>query len=149
MLKVQTEGFQFNNSKGQDIQSKLIFVGENNTQFKKVKKFAEDNNLKCLSYSEVEWATLEEIEQYIQDEELSKQVVDLPIGHRAVSSLDKVEAETIKTVIKNSGGNMIKAAQALKIARATLYRKMEKYGLNLKRQREEQFKQMKKIKKTA
>ena len=147
MSKIQTEGFQVNDSKDQN--TKLIFVGENKAQFKKVKKFAEDNNLKCLSYSEVEWATLEEIEQYIQDEEISKQVVDLPIGYRAVSSLDKVEAETIKTVIKNSDGNMIKAARALKIARATLYRKMEKYGLNLKRQREEQFKQMKKVKKTA
>ena len=150
MSKIQAGKFQVNDSKDSNLKPKLIFVGGNKAQFKRVQKFAEDSNFKYYAYSDVEWATLEEIDQYIQDEEVSKQVVDLPIGQKAVSSLDEVEVNTIKTVIKNSGGNMIKAARTLKIARATLYRKMEKYGLNLKKHREAQLvNHMKKVRKAA
>ena len=124
---------------------KLIFVGENKLQIKKVEKFAQINQYDFLNYSEGEWVTLEEIDQYIQEEELSKQIINLPVGKRTVFSLDDLEAETIKKVIKNVNGNMMKAARTLKIARATLYRKMERYGLNLKEQREKQMKKQKEI----
>ena len=128
---------------------KLIFVGENKFQAKLAEQFAIKNQFLFMSYHEEEWATLEEIDQYIQDEELSKQVVNLPIGKRTISSLEDLEAETIKRVVKNVNGNMIKAARALKIARATLYRKLEKYGLNLKKQREESLKKQKESLKSA
>jgi len=138
------------NSQKQKDQPCLILIGENKFHIKKAKSFAKENHFKFHSYSEEEWATLEEIDQYIQEEELSKQIIDLPVGKKAISSLDELEAETIKSVIQNTNGNMKKAALILKIARATLYRKMEKYGLNLKKQREELFKkQEKSFKKTA
>ena len=124
---------------------KIIFVGENKFQLKRIQKFAKDSKLEFHSYSNGEWATLEEIDQYIQEEDLSKQILSLPSGANTVSSLDEMEAETIKKVIKKFDGNIVKAAQTLKIARATLYRKMEKHGLNLKKKREEHFKQQEKI----
>lgn len=147
MSKIQTGKLKKNNNN----EPKLIFVGGNKLHLKRVEKFAKDNHFKFSSYSDGEWATLEEIDQYIQEEELSKQVINLPVGKKAVSSLDEMEAETIKQVIKNFDGNMIKAARTLKIARATLYRKIERYGWNLKKRREEQLfnKQNKTIKKTA
>lgn len=148
MSKIQSDKVKVNGNK--NVKPKLIFVGENKLQLKRVEKLAKENNFEFLSYSDGEWATLEEIDQYIQEEELSKQVVNLPVGKKAVSSLDELEAETIKQVIKNLDGNMIKAARTLKIARATLYRKIERYGWNLKKQREEQFgKQEKSLKKSA
>lgn len=119
---------------------KLIFVGKNKFQIKRAKKFAESNGFRFLSYSEEDWATLEEIDQYIQEEEFSKKIVALPAGKRTASSLDELEAETIKKVVQDVNGNMMQAARTLKIARATLYRKIERYGMDLKKQREEQVK---------
>ena len=129
---------------------RLIFVGENKFQEKKAEQLAKTLKARFMSYSEEEWATLEEIDQYIQDEEVSKQIITLPAGRRAVSSLDEVEAETIKKVMRDFNGNKMKTARALKIARATLYRKMERYGLlNFKKQKEELEKRQKSLKKAA
>ena len=129
---------------------RLILVGENKFHIKKAENFAKENHFKFHSYPEEEWATLEEIDQYIQEEELSKQIINLPVGKKSISSLEELESETIKRVVQNTNGNMMKAARILKIARATLYRKMEKYGMNLKKQREDLFKKQEKtFKKTA
>ena len=128
---------------------RLIFVGENPLHLKKVEKFAKSSGFDFHHYSEAEWATLEEIDQYIQDEELSKKTVHLPAGKKTVASMDEIEAETIRKVLQKTNGNVLKASQALKIARATLYRKMERYGLNLKREREQQMKKYKEAVKSA
>ena len=134
---------------GHKQRGKLIFVGNDKFQIKKLAKIAKDNSLEFLTYSEGEWATLEEIDQYIQEEELSKQVVSLPVGQNLSSSLDAIEEAAIKKVIHSVNGNMIQAARTLKIARATLYRKIERYGLNLKKQREKQYKTQKQNSKRA
>ena len=152
MSKSQKENFQKGKDQSKPINTgkpRLIFVGENNFQIKKVEKFAKDNSFNFHSYSEENWVTLEEIDQYIQEEELSKQIISLPVGKGNISSLDEMEAETIKRVLKNVNGNMMKAARTLKIARATLYRKIEKYGVNLKKQREEEMKKQEKTFKKA
>ncbi len=44
-------------------------------------------------------------------------------------TLDEMEKKTIKIAMENNQGNMTKAALELGITRATLYRKMEKYGI--------------------
>ncbi len=44
-------------------------------------------------------------------------------------TLDEMEKKTIKVAMENNQGNMTKAASELGITRATLYRKMEKYGI--------------------
>lgn len=149
MSKTRNGQASVDGTKQKNLQAKLIFVGANKFQIKKVEKFARESRLEFMTYSEGEWATLEEIDQYIQEEELSKQIINLPVGKRTAFSLDDLEAETIKRVIKNVNGNMMKAARTLKIARATLYRKMERYGLNLKEKREKQMKQQNKSLKRA
>lgn len=148
--KTQNTPLLEKNNSNQTDWPRLILVGENKFHIKKAENFAKENHFKFHSYSKEEWATLEEIDQYIQEEELSKQIINLPVGKKAISSLDELESETIKRVVQNTNGNMMKAARILKIARATLYRKMEKYGLNLKKQRKELFKKQEKtFKKTA
>jgi two-component system response regulator AtoC len=48
-------------------------------------------------------------------------------------SLSDVEREHILNVLKDSGGNLAKAARVLGISRATLYKKVKDYGYNVKK----------------
>ncbi len=52
---------------------------------------------------------------------------------RAPSKLGQVERDTICQVLKVCGGNMTESAKRLGIGRATLYRKLKKYGLAMGR----------------
>ena len=115
----------------------LISVGANPAKSLLISKFAEENNLDFATYTESEWATLEEIDQYIQEEELSKQIINLPLGANQEFSLDKIQEATIKKVTQMKNLNINEAAKTLKIGRATLYRRLEKYGLDVKKERKE------------
>ena len=147
--KNQTKADQTQGQALQKQKPRLVFIGKDELLLKKAQKFSRDNKMLFQQYSEEEWATLEEIDQYIQEEELSKQVVNLPIGKVNISSLSEMEADTIKKALKHVNGNMTEAARSLKIARATLYRKIEMYGLSLKKQREKEFKNQNKTAKKA
>ena len=118
----------------------LISVGAGQQTNRLISKFARSNHLDFMTYTESEWATLEEIDQYIQEEELSKQIINLPVGSNKDFSLDKIQEETIKRVTQIKDININKAAKRLKIGRATLYRKLKKYSLNIKKEREKQLK---------
>ena len=115
---------------------KLILVGPESEVTAVVKKFAKQNNLDFAAYTENEWATLEEVEQYIQDEELSTQIVDLPIGRNEDVSLNSITKKHIQKILHLKKLNVNEVARTLKISRATLYRKMEKNGLSIKKERE-------------
>ena len=118
----------------------LISVGASDTKNRLISKFAEENNLSFTTYTESEWATLEEIDQYIQEEDLSKQIINLPLGSNQEFSLDKIQETTIKKVTQMKNLNINEAAKTLKIGRATLYRRLEKYGLDVKKERKELIK---------
>ncbi|MDE6429678.1 MAG: sigma 54-interacting transcriptional regulator, partial [Duncaniella sp.] len=49
----------------------------------------------------------------------------------ASSTLESKEKESIETAIAQSGGNLTRAASLLGISRQALYRRIEKYGINL------------------
>ncbi|MBC6415258.1 MAG: DUF1492 domain-containing protein [Bdellovibrionales bacterium] len=125
---------------------KLILVTskKNDTTTELVKNFAKQARLEFSTYTEDEWATLEEIDQYIQDEEVSKQVVQLPIGKNEDVSLENITKKHIKKILYLKQLNVNEVAKTLKISRATLYRKMEKNGLNIKEERKEMLKKQRK-----
>ncbi len=50
------------------------------------------------------------------------------------ASMDELCESLVRSTLETSGGNVSKAADALGIARTTLYRKMRKYGLGRKKQ---------------
>ncbi|WP_442886230.1 helix-turn-helix domain-containing protein [Desulfovibrio sp. 1188_IL3213] len=50
--------------------------------------------------------------------------------------MDELCESLVRSTLEASGGNVSKAADALGIARTTLYRKMRKYGLGRKKQAE-------------
>jgi len=54
-------------------------------------------------------------------------------GTSAPSHLCRVERDTIHQVLEACGGNMTETAKRLGIGRATLYRKLKKYGLSMAR----------------
>ena len=118
----------------------LISVGTNSVTNQLITKCAEENGLAFTTYTENEWATLEEIDQYIQEEDLSKQIINLPVGSNQEFSLDKIQETTIKQVTQMKKLNINEAAKTLKIGRATLYRRLEKYGLDVKKERKELLK---------
>ncbi len=127
--------------------SKLICVSNRPSHIRRMRRLALQNNYEFSSFSEEEWATIEEIDQHIPDEEISTtNATSLPLGVRPLFSLDDVEAKAIKRVIYKVNGNAARAARALNIGRATLYRKLDRYGFNLKYVRREQDRQEKRRK---
>ena len=124
---------------------KLICVSNSPIHISRMKKMAEQSNYDFGSYSEEEWATIEEIEQHIPDEGISTNVTSLPLGVRPLFSLDEMEAKIIRRTIYKVNGNAAQAARALKIGRATLYRKLDKYGFSLKQVRQAQTEYKEKI----
>lgn len=60
---------------------------------------------------------------------LSAKPANEKISTPATFNLDEVEKTTIQRVIDKNGGNISKAAKELGLTRASLYRRLEKYGL--------------------
>jgi two-component system, NtrC family, response regulator HydG len=60
---------------------------------------------------------------------LSAKPMNEKISTPATFNLDEVEKTTIQRVIDKNGGNISKAAKELGLTRASLYRRLEKYGL--------------------
>ncbi|RZS96642.1 DNA-binding NtrC family response regulator [Cecembia calidifontis] len=60
---------------------------------------------------------------------LSAKPTNEKIATPATFNLDEVEKTTIQRVIDKNGGNISKAAKELGLTRASLYRRLEKYGL--------------------
>nr|WP_282943655.1 sigma-54-dependent Fis family transcriptional regulator [Paenibacillus sp. RC67] len=55
--------------------------------------------------------------------------LDEPSQPEAVLSLKEAEIQAIKKALRQTGGNLSKAATLLQIGRTTLYRKIEEYGI--------------------
>jgi len=119
---------------------KLNLNGKDEKIISIAKKFAKKYSLDFASYTEQDWATLEEIDQYIQDEELSTQVLNLPVGQNEDVSLDSITKKHIEKVLYLKQLNINEVSKTLKISRATLYRKMEQNGLNRKNERKKLLK---------
>jgi transcriptional regulator of acetoin/glycerol metabolism len=81
--------------------------------------------------SQNETLTLEDLpDEYQLDKDYSKVITDLEEqGTQQFSSLDQAELEVIEATIKQSGGNITRAAKTLGMAKGTLYQRMKKYGL--------------------
>jgi DNA-binding NtrC family response regulator len=54
---------------------------------------------------------------------------------REARTMSEIEAEAIRTAIDGNSGNLVRAARELRIGRATLYRKLKKYGIPTRTQK--------------
>jgi DNA-binding NtrC family response regulator len=56
-------------------------------------------------------------------------------------TMQEIEAEAIRAAIEHNNGNLVRAARELRIGRATLYRKLKKYGIPTRSERRKQLMQ--------
>ena len=56
------------------------------------------------------------------------------LGGEAPSPLEQAERTTIQNALEASGGNVVEAARRLGVSKATLYRKLERYGVSRRTQ---------------
>ena len=129
MSKIKKEQKKINNVR-------LISVGASPLQNQAISKFAKDNDIDFMTFTENEWVTFEEIDQYIQEEDLSKQIISLPVGNNKDSSLDTLQESSDKEKSQIIDLSIKEKAKRLKIGRATLYRKIEKISLILKKDKQ-------------
>jgi len=57
--------------------------------------------------------------------------IDAPVVFRPGMTMDDLEEEAIRVVLRETGGNRRKAAESLGIGERTLYRKIRKYGIEV------------------
>jgi len=60
---------------------------------------------------------------------MRQEETDSFVSQKGKHPLEKAEAEIVKTTLEKNRGNRIKAAQELGISRATLWRKIKRYGI--------------------
>ena len=112
--------------------AQMILVSNNTSDVKKAKGFSKKNGWSLASYTKEEWGGKGDEIFLVHNEDESALVKPLPSGHRPVFSLEEIEAYTIEKVLSLCKGNASKAARLLRIGRATLYRKIERLGLQTK-----------------
>lgn len=138
--------------------NKLIFISNSLADIEKIKEFAKNNGYPLKHYSKEEW---ENNSEYYSEETLKNNnantvknnlsIVQLPNVNYPLQTMNEIKVEAIRTALLKSRGNASKAAEMLKIGRATLYRKIKEFGVNLESMRkdmdENEYKQT--FKKTA
>ena len=89
------------------------------------------NVIECMCFmSSNETLTVDDLpDGYRLDEENNNQAMAPGDLSQPLCSLDYAERKTIEAAVKQSEGNMTKAAKILGIAKSTLYQKMKKYGI--------------------
>ena len=70
-----------------------------------------------------------EVDCLPKDLTLKQEETDLSVSVKENHPFEKAEAEIVKKSLENNRGNRVKAAQELGISRATLWRKIKRYGL--------------------
>jgi len=96
--------------------NKLTLVCDDPSVVTQVQLFAQANNLSLEVQSD-------------------NNVVTFPTLGQKIKSVVEMERELIQSAIIASKGNLSEAAKALKIGRATLYRKVKEYSISTKEYR--------------
>lgn len=121
--------------------NKLLFISNNLVDVEKVKHFAKKNQFSLEHYSKEEWKTLsakwvkKNLKKDNNTTNHSFSLIKMPIATNSIQTMDDIKLEAIRTALLQSRGNASKAAIALKISRATLYRKLNEFGMSLESMR--------------
>ena len=111
---------------------KMILITDNPAHIFKGKAIARENGYLFQSYSVKKWKMVKKLEREVdEDTEITAKIIPLPTGHTPLSSLRKMESDAIEKALASCNGNASKASRILKVGRATLYRKMERLGLDI------------------
>lgn len=139
--------------------NKLIFISNSLVDIEDVKEFAKNKNYLIEHYSKEEWSTSKYSQRSNAKSNLSNDTQKHPLSivpslnpiNNTPQTMNEIKVEAIRHALLRSRGNASKAADILKIGRATLYRKIKELGLNLEsmRQNLEETDSQDLIKKTA
>jgi len=119
--------------------STLIFISDSITDIEQVQQFATDNSYALEYYSKEEWG------KFIKKQQSKRAVSNIPTLSIVESSdtttvnnnllilktMNDIKVEAIKSTLLRARGNASKAAEILKIGRATLYRKIKELNIDL------------------
>ena len=111
--------------------SQIILISDKVSEVEKVENFSRKNKWLFSVYTSEEWDSRSDEAFLFHNEEFSQKALSLPSGYRPIFSLDEIEAYIIEKILGICNGNTSKAARLLRIGRATLYRKIEKLGIEL------------------
>ena len=122
--------------------NKLIFISSSLADIEKIKEFAKNNNYSLEHYSKEEWKNNSE-NQYEKglkntDAGLNNHnfsIVPIPSMNHSLQTMNEIKVEAIRMALLKARGNASKAAEMLQIGRATLYRKIKEFGVNLESMR--------------
>jgi DNA-binding NtrC family response regulator len=116
------------------------FLGRNRTRYRKqiagfspaamqmMMQYAWPGNVRELEHT-VERAVLLARGEEIEPANLSITVARSPAQSADTMSIEEMEAQLIRRVLRRCDGNISQAAEALGLSRAALYRRIEKYGI--------------------
>lgn len=111
--------------------SQIILISDKMSEVEKLENLSKKNKWLFSVYTPEEWSSRSDEAFLFHNEESSQKTLSLPSGYRPIFSLDEIEAYIIEKVLGICNGNTSKAARLLRIGRATLYRKIEKLGIEL------------------
>jgi two-component system response regulator HydG len=94
-----------------------------------LQKYTWPGNIRELQHA-VERAVILSDETTLQNRDFMLSSTTLVAGNTEAFNLDEIERKTIQAAIQKYNGNLSKVAKELGVGRTTLYRKMEKYGLD-------------------
>ncbi|MFD1000064.1 sigma-54-dependent transcriptional regulator [Ohtaekwangia kribbensis] len=94
-----------------------------------LQKYTWPGNIRELQHA-VERAVILSDETTLQKRDFMLSSTTLVAGNTEAFNLDEIERKTIQAAIQKYNGNLSKVAKELGVGRTTLYRKMEKYGLD-------------------
>ena len=142
--------------------NKLIFISNSLVDIENIKEFAKKNNYLLEHYSKEEWNNNKHSFQKVRVKskpanETKKYpfsiVPSLSTTDNTPQTMNEIKVEAIRHALLRSRGNASKAAEILKIGRATLYRKIKELELNLESMRqdldEKEYTESTLVKKTA
>ena len=116
--------------------NKIIFISNSLVDIQKVKEFAKNSKYSMEHYSKDEWKNKNYKKAFSKNynniDHSNLSIVQLPsASNPLLQTMDEIKVEAIKKALLQSRGNASKAAEILKIGRATLYRKIKELGVNL------------------
>ena len=101
--------------------AKIILITDDWKHIQKIQEFSQKEGFEFTYSMEKDWRGL--------DLPIAVGTSSLPIGSQPILSIKSMESHAIKRILKECEGNVLRAAQILKISRSTLYRRMKHFKI--------------------
>ena len=120
--------------------SRIILISSDFNKVNDLRNFADSNKYKLTHYTEQEWVSQNGNSKEALPIEKADNVIPfrkewLPRGgkpfNKKVKSLNDIQSDMIREALVSMKGNVSRVSKVLRIGRATLYRKIKEYDIDL------------------